>query len=73
MLERAVNVLNNQKKPNVYLIQPIERLVRLYAKVGQVDVARQLIKKFLNPISSNDFSWRQELQQYVDCHQKAFL
>lgn len=73
MLDRAVNVLNKQKKPNVYLIQPIERLVRLYAKVGQVDVARQLIKKFLNPISSNDFSWRQELQQYVDCHQKAFL
>ncbi|MBN3872824.1 MULTISPECIES: hypothetical protein [unclassified Nostoc] len=70
MLERAVNVLNNQKKPNVSLLLPI---VRLYAKAGRIDVARQLMTKFLNPISSNDVSWRQELQQYVDCHQKAFL
>ncbi|MEH2291985.1 hypothetical protein [Nostoc sp.] len=69
-LERAVNVLNNQKKPNVSLLLPI---VRLYAKAGRIDVARQLMTKFLNPISSNDVSWRQELQQYVDCHQKAFL
>ncbi|MEH2245046.1 tetratricopeptide repeat protein [Nostoc sp.] len=73
MLERAANVLNKQKEPNASLILPIGRLVRVYAKAGRIDVARELMKKFLNPISSNYVSWRQELQQYVDCHQKAFL
>ncbi|WP_180277770.1 hypothetical protein [Nostoc sp. 'Peltigera malacea cyanobiont' DB3992] len=28
--------------------------MRLYAKAGRIDVARQLMTKFLNPISSND-------------------
>ncbi|MEH2440554.1 tetratricopeptide repeat protein [Nostoc sp.] len=70
MLERAINVLNKQKQPNVSLLLPI---VRLYAKAGRIDVARQLMSKFLYPISSNDLSWRQELEQYVDCHEKAFL
>lgn len=70
MLERAANVLNNQKKPNISLLIPI---VRLYAKAGRIDVARELMKKFPNPIPSNDVLWRKELQQYVDCYQKAFL
>ncbi|MEH2251917.1 hypothetical protein [Nostoc sp.] len=70
ILERAANVLNNQKQPNSRLLIPI---VQLYAKAGRIDVARELMKKFPNPIPSNDVLWRKELQQYVDCYQKAFL
>ncbi|MEH1876518.1 MULTISPECIES: hypothetical protein [unclassified Nostoc] len=60
MLERATNVFNNQNKPNLSLLLPI---VRLYAKAGRIDVAHELMKKFPNPISSNDVFWRQELHQ----------
>ncbi|MEH2423170.1 MAG: hypothetical protein V7K48_20335 [Nostoc sp.] len=70
ILERAANILNNQKEPNSRLLIPI---VQLYAKAGRIDVARELMKKFPNPIPSNDVLWRKELQQYVDCYQKAFL
>jgi|GEM_PF-3263187 len=66
MLNRAVSVLNNQKKLNFDSLIPI---VQLYAKAGRIDTARQLMTS-ANPIPPIYAPLWQELQQYVDCHTK---
>ena len=70
ILDRAANVLLNQKKPDS---SSLITIVELYAKAGRIDAARQLMAKLPNPIPPNDASWRQQLQQYVDCHQRTIL
>lgn len=69
ILDLAANLLNNQNNKYPTYVMPI---VQLYAKAGRIDAARQVIAKLPNPIPTNDASWRQELQQYVNCHQKTY-
>lgn len=68
ILSQAANVINNQEKPDLGRVIPI---VELYAKAGRIDDAQELMAKLPNTTSSTD-SWRQQLQQYVNCHKKTF-
>ncbi|RUT04000.1 hypothetical protein DSM106972_049140 [Dulcicalothrix desertica PCC 7102] len=64
LLDQAADVMNKQLKPEPsYLIS----IVRLYAQAGRIDAARQMLSK----LPSSYTGLRQELQQYIDCHQKA--
>lgn len=69
LLDRTTQIWNNQKERSV---NTLTELIRLYAQLGRIDTARQLLANY--PTSSQASQQasvdlrRQELQQYVNCY-----
>lgn len=65
ILDRATEILNNQKKRS---IDTLTQVIKLYAQLNRIDAARQLLANYptSDQISAN--LRKQEIQQYVNCY-----